>query len=259
MAQVIAVANQKGGTGKTTVVANLAAALGQLGERTLVVDLDPQADATSAYGITVDPPEAPPSIDDVFAGRAELPDAIAVAASLGVDIVRGSHRLVEVEASLYQQKFRERFLIGALEGNLAGYEHVLIDCPPNLGNLTVNAFVAADATLVPVSMTDVNALKGLSQLRVTLAELERGNVHCPILGLLRTNVADQRRNTFLTLDDELTRLGLPVLQAQLGARSGFHDAATVGQPLVVRAPNHPQALAVRELAREVLAAQPVAA
>lgn len=249
MTRILAVANQKGGTGKTTLVANLAPSLTAVNGRTLIVDLDPQADATTAYGIAID--DGHSTINDVFAGRAEVPDALQRDAAPGVDVLRGSHKLVEVEASLYQQKFRERFLTSALDGHLNDYAHVLIDCPPNLGNLTVNAFVAADGVIVPISMTDANALKGLAQLRVTLAELERGAVHCPIVAVVRTNVADRRRNTFLTLDDELARLELRVLTAQLGARSGFHDAATVGQPLSVRRPNHPQALAVRELAREL--------
>jgi chromosome partitioning protein len=126
--RVIAVANQKGGTGKSTITVNVAAALGADGLRVLVVDVDSQADATSMFG--VDPAACEHTLYDVLTGNAELPAAIATDVTPGVDLVVGDERLADVEIILAGATLRERYLSDALKGNVDAYDLVLLDCPP---------------------------------------------------------------------------------------------------------------------------------
>ncbi len=248
MTRVIAVANQKGGAGKSTVTVNLAVALGHAGRRVLVVDADPQFDTTAMLGRA--PEDAPHTIADVFLGTAESGPSLLSAVAPGVDLLAGDARMADVELTLVSQVRREEFLAEALRDVLASYDYLLIDCPPNLGLLTVNAFVAADEVLIPISMIDRNAYKGASTLLSTLETLRSRRVSVETLGLLRNNV-DARRNTFQTLDDALPALGAPVLSAQIPMRSGFHDATTEGIPLMLRRPDSREAEAFRELAAEI--------
>lgn len=248
MTRVIATANQKGGAGKSTVTVNLAVALGQAGKRVLLVDADPQFDSTAMLGRA--PEDAPHTIADVFLGTAEAAPAIRSAVAPGVDLLAGDSRMADVELTLVSQVRREEFLAEALRDVQGGYDYLLIDCPPNLGLLTVNAFVAADEVLIPISMIDRNAYKGASTLLSTLETLRSRRVSVETLGLLRNNV-DARRNTFQTLDDALPALGAPVLSAQIPMRSGFHDATTEGIPLMIRRPDSREAEAFRELATEI--------
>ena len=139
--RIIAVANQKGGTGKSTIAVNLAVAAAEAGHRVLVVDVDPQADATSMLG--VDPDARTRTLYDVFLGECELPDAVAAGVAPGVDLAVGTERMADVELTLAGEMMRERYLAEALDGNTGGYDLVLVDCPPNLGLLTVNAFCAS--------------------------------------------------------------------------------------------------------------------
>lgn len=248
MTRVIAIANQKGGAGKSTVTVNLAVALGQAGRRTLVVDADPQFDTTAMLGC--DPSDAPHTIADVFLGEAEAGPSLLQAVAPLVDLLAGDGRMADVELTLVSQVRREEFLAEAISETIGAYDYVLIDCPPNLGLLTVNAFVAADEVLVPISMIDRNAYKGAATLLTTLATLRRRRVSVDTLGLLRNNV-DARRNTFQTLDEALPDLDAPLLEAQIPMRSGFHDATTEGVPLVLRKPDGRAAQAFRELAAEI--------
>ncbi len=248
MTRVIAVANQKGGAGKSTVTVNLAVALGQAGKRVLVVDADPQFDSTAM--LSCSPEDAAHTIADVFLGTSEAEPAVRDAVAPGVDLLAGDSRMADVELTLVSQVRREEFLAEALRDVLSRYDYLLIDCPPNLGLLTVNAFVAADEVLIPISMIDRNAYKGASTLLSTLETLRSRRVSVETLGLLRNNV-DARRNTFQTLDDALPALGAPVLSAQIPMRSGFHDATTEGIPLMLRRPDSREAEAFRELATEI--------
>lgn len=248
MTRVIAVANQKGGAGKSTVTVNLAVALGQAGRRVLVVDVDPQFDTTAMLGFA--PEDAPHTLADVFLGEAEADDALLAGAAPGVDLLAGDTRMADVELTLVSQVRREEFLAEALTEILPRYDYLVLDCPPNLGLLTVNAFVAADEVLVPISMIDRNAYKGAATLLSTLDTLRRRRVDVRTLGLLRNNV-DPRRNTFQTLNDALPELSAPLLEAQIPMRSSFHDATTEGIPLVIRKPDGRAAQAFRELAAEI--------
>ncbi|MGE4426645.1 MAG: ParA family protein [Solirubrobacteraceae bacterium] len=249
MTRVIAIANQKGGAGKSTVTTNLAVALGEAGQRTLVIDIDPQFDTTAMLGR--DPQDAAGTIADVFLGEAEAADVLVPDVTPGVSLLSGDARMSDVELTLVSQVRREEFLAEAVRDVLPEFDVAVIDCPPNLGLLTVNALFAAAEVLIPISMIDRNAYKGASTLLATLETLRRRRVDVRTLGLLRNNV-DERRNTYQTLDEALPALGAPLLEARIPMRSGFHDATTEGVPLMIRKPDGRAAQAFRLLATEVL-------
>jgi len=246
--RVIAVANQKGGAGKSTIAVNVAAAVGERGLRALVVDVDPQADATTMLGI--DPDVQPRTLYDVFVGACELPEAIAPGVAPGVDLAVGSERMGDVELTLAGEMMRERYLADALAGQLEDYDLVLIDCPPNLGLLTVNAFCAAPEVLVVVSMTDRNAYKGALALLATVNKLQRKGVNVAVTGIVRNNV-DRHRSTYRLLNEALAEARLPLLRTEVPLRAGFQNAVTAGVPLVHFSPDHIGAQAIRNIAGEL--------
>jgi chromosome partitioning protein len=244
----IAVMNQKGGSGKTTTATNLAAVWGRERERsTLLVDLDPQFAAARHLGVR--PADLSATLFDVLADGVEAAAAI-VPNDAGVDLLAGDRRLAELELSLVSEAMREQFLNSALEPISERYELCLLDCPPNLGLLTVNALVAARRILVPVRMEDEGALQGVIELRATLDKLSRRGVHREISGVLRT-VVDHRRQVYAVLNDGLRDAELHPLDAEIPARAGFHRAGVVGAPLVVSDPDSAGACAYRALATEL--------
>lgn len=247
--RVIAVANQKGGTGKSTIAVNVAVALGERGKRVLLVDVDPQADATTMLG--VDPAECKRTLYDVFLGDCELPDAVVAAVAPGVDLAVGTERMASVEMTLASALMREQYLRQALEGHVDAYDLVLIDCPPNLGLLTVNAFCAAPQVLVVVSMTDRNAYKGAMALLATVNSLRRNRVDVAVTGVVRNNV-DRHRSTYRLLNEALVDGGLPLLATEIPLRADFQNAVTAGLPLLTFSPDHVGALAIRRLASELI-------
>jgi len=247
--RTIAIANQKGGTGKSTVAVNLAAALGAGGQHVLVVDVDSQADATSMCGVDPDAPTR--TLYDVLVGACELPDAILTDVMPGVDIAVGHERMADVELTLAGEMMRERFLLEALEGQVDKYDFVFLDCPPNLGLLTINAFCAASEVLVVISMTDRNAYKGAMALMNTIATLRRKKVDVEVTAVLRNNV-DPHRSTYRLLNEALVAAQLPLLSSEIPMRAGFQNAVTAGVPLVHFDPAHPGAEAMRKVASELL-------
>jgi chromosome partitioning protein len=255
---VIAIANQKGGTGKTTLAVNLAAAIGDRGQRVLLIDMDPQADATSMLG--VDPDAAGSTLYDVLTGDCELPEAVHVEAAPGLDLVVGSERMADVELALAGEMMRERYLADAIAEHTDAYDVVLIDCPPNLGLLTVNAFCAANEILVVVSMTDRNAYKGAMALYATVDKLRRRGVDVVVSGVVRNGV-DPARRTYRALNDAMSAANLPLLATEVPLRAGFQNAVTAGVPLIHYSPDHAGACAIRRVADEILTvhAEPVAA
>jgi chromosome partitioning protein len=249
VSRVIAIANQKGGAGKTTVAVNLAVAMGETAHRVLLVDVDPQADASTMLG--VDPDAHGRTIYDVFTGGCEIPGAIASQAAPGVDLVIGTERMADVELTLAGQMMRERYLADALLEHVDSYDVVLIDCPPNLGLLTVNALVAADEALIVLSMIDRNAYKGAMALLDTMGELRRKGVEINLAAILRNNV-DRSRQTYRALNDALAKTELPIMDAEIPMRAEFQNALTAGQPLLLRNPDHIGAQALRNAAAELL-------
>ena len=249
MARVVAIVNQKGGVGKTTTAVNLAAYLGIVGP-VLLVDLDPQANASASLG--VDARQVAPSVYEVLLGQASLEQVIRPSGQPGLDIAPANRALAGAQVELVEAEGRDARLARALAALPARYSAVLIDCPPSLGLLTVNALVAADAVLVPVQC-EYLALEGLGQLMDTLDLVrERLNPRLELLGVLLT-MHDPRLNLSSQVVAEVRRHFLgTTFQSVIPRSVRLSEAPSYGQPILVYAPGSRGAQAYAALAEEVL-------
>jgi len=201
VAHVIAVANQKGGVGKTTTAVNLGAALGSFG-RVLLVDADPQANATSSLGVDVRSLRG--SLYDVLLGVLPLESIVLPTTERGLSLAPATHALAGAQVELVDDPERDTRLRQALHAVRHAYDVILLDCPPSLGTLTVNALAAADAVLVPVQC-EYLALEGLGQLMEIVAAVRAGlNPRLALLGVVLT-MHDARTNLSAQVAEEVRR------------------------------------------------------
>ena len=248
MPRVIAISSQKGGIGKTTTAANLAVAWGALGRRVLAVDLDPQFAMTRRFGVA--PTAAPATAFELLAGGGRLPAGVVTGVSPRVDLLAGRRELAKLELSLAAEHHREQFLSDLLSAGVDGWDDVIVDCPPSLGLLTVNAIVAANEIVVPVDMTDEGALQGAAEVRGIVDRLARHS-DVSVRALVRTMV-DQRRIVYQRMNASLPELGLPIASTEIPLTAAFQNAAAERLPLIAWRQDSRGALAYRRLAVELL-------
>jgi len=252
--RIIAVANQKGGVGKTTTSVNLGAALAELGYRVLVVDLDPQGNATTGLG--VDGRNFEQSMYDVIMRDAPLEDCIEPTSTKNLFVAPATIDLAGAEIELVPAFSRELKLKRAIQTVIGDFDFVLIDCPPSLGLITVNGLAAADEVLVPIQC-EYYALEGLSQLlrnvSLVAANLNSGlEVSTIVLTMYdaRTKLSDQ------VVADVREHFGSRVCRNVIPRTVRLSEAPSFGQPITVFDPTSRGAIAYRELAKEVSGGTP---
>ena len=251
MSRVIAIANQKGGVGKTTTAINLGASLAVAERKVLIIDIDPQGNATSGLGLKR--AELNASIYDVLIEGMKIEEVICREVHFPyLDVVPSSRDLVGAEVELVGRQQRELVLRRALEGIREEYDFVLIDCPPSLGLLTLNTLTAADTVLIPIQC-EFYALEGLSQLLNTVRLVQRNlNPRLQIEGVLLT-MYDQRLNLSRQVAEEAKEyFGNKVYRTTIPRNVRLAEAPSFGKPIVVYDAISVGAQSYLALAREVI-------
>ena len=250
MAKIFAVANQKGGVGKTTTSVNLAASLARMQKNVLLVDLDPQGNATMGSG--VDKSTLDKSIYDVLTGQENIANALAHPQDSGFAVLPANGDLTAAEVELLDMDGRETRLKTALAEISAKFDYILIDCPPSLNMLTLNALVAADGVLIPMQC-EYYALEGLSALTNTIeAVKETLNPALRVEGIVRT-MFDPRNRLTLEVSDQLKEFFSDSLYRTVIPRNvRLAEAPSFGQPVIVYDKASSGALSYIALAGEML-------
>ena len=250
MAQIISVANQKGGVGKTTTTVNLGACLASLGKKVLLVDMDAQGNATSGVGIRK--PDVTRDIYDVLVNELPIDEATLITEHENLSIVPATLQLAGAEIELTSMMARESRLKGSLAEVSSQYDYILIDCPPSLGHLTINSFTASDSILIPVQC-EYYALEGLSQLLNTVSLVQKHfNPELEIEGVLLT-MYDARTNLGNEVVEEVRKyFREKVYETIIPRNIRLSEAPSHGKPIIDYDPRSRGAEVYQALAKEVV-------
>lgn len=250
MARVIAIANQKGGVGKTTTAVNLAASLAAAEKRTLLVDFDPQGNATS--GVGVDPNNIDQTVYHALLGSSAAEEVLVMTPLEQLALLPANPDLIGAEVELISAIARENKLKAALQAIAEEFDYVLIDCPPSLGLLTINALTAANQVLIPLQC-EYYAMEGLSQLVNTIRLIQRElNPGLEILGILLT-MFDARNNLSHQVSDEIRQhFSAQVFETVIPRNVRLSEAPSHGLPALLYDISSRGATAYLDLAREII-------
>lgn len=250
MGKVIAIANQKGGVGKTTTTINLSAALGAKGKKVLVIDMDPQGNTTSGFGVEKN--EVENTIYELMLGEVPVKECIISEVSKGVSIIPSNVNLAAAEIELSNENRKEYIVKDEIEFIKDDYDYIIVDCPPSLSMLTVNAMTTADSVLVPIQC-EYYALEGLSQLIHTINLVkERLSPDLSMEGVVftmydsRTNLSEQ------VVESVKQNLNHRIFNTLIPRNVRLAEAPSYGEPIISYDPKSPGAEAYMKLADEII-------